>query len=532
MGEVLKPYEGNRPYAFISYAHDDMEKVNQIMAILSKDMKFRLWYDSGLHSGDDWSNKLTQKINQSTAFIVFLSDASILSRHCASEISIAFNNEAIKIIPVWISVPKKLPTNLSYYLGFTQHAFEKMTNEPTVEDICKELNNSIPNSIKDTTIIEDGIIKTCVDDIKELIVDDTITQISDEVCKNKTQLNKVIFGKKLLKIGKEAFRNCINLTSIYIPSNIKHLGDSAFRDCVNITDIKIEKEIELGERAFENCRNLKNISLPNDLKEIYSGLFNSCKSLEKIKLPDSLIAIGDNAFGSCEALKELHIPPTVARIDDAAFVGCTGLTNIVIPEGVYKIGKNVFKDCSNLQSITLPASLVKIDNGSLRGCISLQSIDVNKKNKYYKSYDDIMFNKNKSVLICYPPVKKYDVYEIPDSVSEIEDWAFAYAKNLKQVIIPDSVHRIGEGAFFHCESLERIVIPYSVETIDDTAFRGCSNLKEVYIESETIQDLGWGIFYGCSENLVVYYCSNIVKKYCENQIFKSLPFTPSNPEEE
>ena len=48
---------------------------------------------------------------------------------------------------------------------------------------------------------------------------------------------------------------------------------------------------------------------------------------------------------------------------------------------------------------------------------------------------------------------------------------------------------------------------------------------------ETIQDLGWGIFYGCNENLVVYYCSETVKKYCENQIFKSLPFTPKILEE-
>ena len=47
----------------------------------------------------------------------------------------------------------------------------------------------------------------------------------------------------------------------------------------------------------------------------------------------------------------------------------------------------------------------------------------------------------------------------------------------------------------------------------------------------TIQDLGWGILYCCNENLVVYYCSEVVKKYCENQIFKSLPFTPKILEE-
>lgn len=522
----VKPYEGTRPYTFISYAHTDKDKVLEILGELIDNYSCRVWFDSGLHSGDDWSQMLTSKIEESTAFVVFLSPNSIASRHVISEISIAFAHENIKVIPIWLSKPVKIPSNLTYYLSFTQHAFANATAEPSVAEIVKELDRAIPDSTRDVSKIEDGVLHSCEDNIHDLILPEEVVEIADGVCKNKKYLNTVTFSKKLIKIGKEAFRNCTALTKVYIPKNVKYLGDSAFRDCVNIKELYIENEVELGERAFENCRNLHKLSLPKDLKEIYSGLFNSCKSLTHVKLPESLVAIGDNAFGSCDKLESLDIPLSVARIDDSAFVGCASLKEVVIPEGVYKIGKNVFKDCIGLKSISISANLVKIDTGSLRGCISLENILVNPKNKHYKSFEGVMFNKNKSVLICYPPVKENEVYEIPDSVSEIEDWAFSDCRNLKTVIIPDSVQRIGEGAFFHCENLERIVIPYSVDCIDDTAFRGCTKLKEVYIHSKTIKDLGWGIFYGCSEDLVVYYCSDIVKKYCENQIFKSKFFVP------
>lgn len=520
----FKPYEGSRPYVFISYAHADKSKVLEVMQTLAADYSYRLWYDSGLHSGDDWSQTLTAKIEGSTAFVVFLSEHSIVSRHVISEISIAFSHENIKVIPIWLTKPVKLPTNLMYYLSFTQHAFATATSDPTVAEIVRELDRVIPDSTRDISKIENGILHSCEDNIHDLILPDEVVEIADGVCKNKKYLNTVIFSKKLLKIGKEAFRNCTSLTKIHIPKNVKYLGDSAFRDCVNIKELSIENEVELGERAFENCRNLHKVSLPDDLKEIYSGLFNSCKSLVHIKLPDGLVAIGDNAFGSCDRLESLSIPSTVARIDDSAFVGCSSLKEVVIPEGVYKIGKNVFKDCIGLKTISISANLVKIDAGSLRGCISLENIVVNPKNKYYKSFGGVMFNKNKSKILCYPPVKPDEIYEIPDSVSEIEDWAFSDCRNLKSIVIPDSVQRIGEGAFFRCENLEKVVIPYSVDCIDDTAFRGCTKLREVYIQSKSIKDLGWGIFYGCSEDLVVYYCSDIVKEYCRNQIFKSKPF--------
>ena len=518
-------YEGQRPYVFVSYAHADINVVMPVLEKMSNEYQYRIWYDSGLHSGDDWSERLTAKIKNSTAFIVFLSANSVSSRHVISEVSIAFENENIKVIPVWITPATELPPNLKYYLSFTQHAFAKNEVPPTIDELVLELENSLPDSTRNIAKVENGVLLSCEDSIHDLILDDGIVELADGVCSNKKHLSKVQFNKKIEKIGNEAFRNCTQLTEIKIPKNVRFLGDNAFRDCVNLKSLHIENEIELGERAFENCRNLCDVKLPSDLKEIYSGLFNSCKSLTHIKLPSSLIAIGDNAFGNCDSLQEIIIPPSVARIDDASFVGCTSLSKVSIPDSVFRMGKNVFKDCSSLKEISLPNNLTKIESGCFRGCTSLETIDISHKNKHYKIFDGVMFNKNKSILFAYPPVKSNEVYEIPDSVSEIADWAFANCNNLKTVIIPDSVQKIGEGAFFRCENLEKIVIPYSVDAIEDTAFRGCENLKEVYIESKPIKELGWGIFYGCSHDLTVYYCSDIVKKYCKNQVFKSEPFT-------
>ncbi len=521
----LVPYDGKRPFAFISYSHGDSDTVSEIVEMLQTKYKYRLWFDNGIHSGDDWSEKIVRQLEHCTAFVVFLSPNSVNSRNVGAEISMVFDNKKIKIIPVWITKPCELPGMIKYYLGFTQHAFGKENDTHEPEKIVDDLNYAIPDSIRDATFIKDDILVETEEDIHDLILDNGVCGIGDGACKERLKLNYVEFSKSVESIGHEAFRGCTSLNEMIIPRNIKRIGNSAFRDCVSLGKLVIEEEIEIGERAFENCRKLNDISLPNGLREIYNGVFNSCRNLKSINLPESLIAIGENAFASCDKLTQIHLPKYVTRIDDSVFAGCESLESIEFSDSVSKIGKYVFKDCKSLRSITLPLSLRKIDSGCFRGCLSLERIDVSKRNRNYKSMDGIMFNKNKSVLICYPSKSEGESYDIPDSVCTIEDWAFSDAGNLKEITIPDSVETIGEGAFFHCESLEKIIIPYSVKTINDTAFRGCENLKEVYVECTSVSDWGWGIFYGCSPDLVVYYCHDSVKEYCDSLNIKCKKYT-------
>ncbi len=61
---------------------------------------------------------------------------------------------------------------------------------------------------------------------------------------------------------------------------------------------------------------------------------------------------------------------------------------------------------------------------------------------------------------------------IADSVTLIEENAFACCTSLKEVILPASLRKIGARAFCECERLTDLNIPNYVEEIDVDAFRG------------------------------------------------------------
>lgn len=91
---------------------------------------------------------------------------------------------------------------------------------------------------------------------------------------------------------------------------------------------------------------------------------------------------------------------------------------------------------------------------------------------------------------------------IPNSVSRIEENAFAFATDLSDVTLPldlkeipdhcftgtslvnivlsEGIKDIGEGAFQDCAMLHTVMLPASLKYIDDYAFDGCHNLYEIY----------------------------------------------------
>ena len=93
---------------------------------------------------------------------------------------------------------------------------------------------------------------------------------------------------------------------------------------------------------------------------------------------------------------------------------------------------------------------------------------------------------------------------IPDSVTNIGDYAFSGCWSLSSVVIPDSVTSIGDYAFWNCRSLTDIVIPDSVTSIGESAFKNCISLKSFEIPS-SVSGIGFGAFDGCESltNIVI-----------------------------
>ena len=171
----------------------------------------------------------------------------------------------------------------------------------------------------------------------------------------------------------------------------------------------------------------------------------------------------------------------------------------------------------------------------------LEEIIVSDNNQYYTSLDGVLFNKDKTILYCYPMQKTGDYYEIPESVTVIgySDEAmspFEYVCYLNTVNIPKSTlivfshsfvnMQIGDGnsitnfivdeenpnyksidgVLFSKDSKELIaypsnkrnanyIIPTNVEKIGVAAFSLTRNLRNVTIP-EGVDSIDRRAFYG------------------------------------
>ena len=102
-------------------------------------------------------------------------------------------------------------------------------------------------------------------------------------------------------------------------------------------------------------------------------------------------------------------------------------------------------------------------------------------------------------------------------VNEIGEWAFGYTL-LKSIIIPESVTQIEDYAFCGCENLTNITIPKSVTQIGDSAFAWCKNLTSVTIP-QSVTQIGDYAF-ECCYNLTTIYCKAITPPTLDGDIFK------------
>jgi hypothetical protein len=68
----FQPYEGEEPYLFISYARKDLDSLQPILQSLAR-RGVRLWWDLGLHAGEDYAERLEQRVNTCAGLVVFLS---------------------------------------------------------------------------------------------------------------------------------------------------------------------------------------------------------------------------------------------------------------------------------------------------------------------------------------------------------------------------------------------------------------------------------------------------------------------------
>ena len=386
-------------------------------------------------------------------------------------------------------------------------------------------------------------------DVKTVEIQSPVTSIPAQAFRNCTNLSSVEvgIGSKVQTIGDYAFNNCSRLHAITIPDSVTSIGSSAFAGCIELSSITIPAAVtSIASSAFGNCNLLTEINVAAD-NAAYSSADGVLldKNQKKLifcprgkqgsyEIPSTVESIEQSAFNQCKKLTSVTAAEgsKLTTIYRDAFLYCSALESITIPEGVTSLWLDVFVGCTKLKSINIPASLTSISINNVggspfRSCSLLTAITVEADNPNYSSADGVLFDKNKTKLICCPGGKQGS-YEIPGTVTSIEIGAFYDCKNLtsvtipntvtsidtntfynctglKSVTIPDTVTSIGINAFYRC-GLTSVTIPSRVTSIGNYAFQNCSALTSVTIP-KTVTSIGNGAFGGCTNLSEIVYPS-------------------------
>jgi|SRR5665213_371300 len=270
-------------------------------------------------------------------------------------------------------------------------------------------------------------------------------------------------------IGHYAFDSCGNLTNVTIPDSVTNIGDGAF-EFSGLTRVMIGNSvIRIGENAFAGCTGLASVTIGNSVTSIGDQAFNDCGNLTSVMIGNSVTSIGGWAFGG-DNLTSVTIGNSVTSIGDAAFYGCLNLTNITIPDSVISIGDSAFYDCESLTSVAIKSSVMNIGVSAFNFCLSLRGITVDTNNPSYSSVDGVLFDKSQATLIQYPASKAGSIYTIPDSVTNIEDFAFAGRSSLTSVTIPNGVNSLGFYTFSTDGNLTSVYFTGNAPVANDSTF--------------------------------------------------------------
>ena len=329
-------------------------------------------------------------------------------------------------------------------------------------------------------------------------------------------LQKVTFAEdnNLKGVYEGAFYGCKNLSDIMLPDSIVEISDFAFYGCRKLTDVPVSETTQLKgiyDYAFAYAGFSGDYTTPETLIDIgpYAFMGNRFAS---VTVPDTNywdLVIGIGAFEDCQELTEITVPFIGASFEDNGITwfgyifGAGGyeanatyvpksLKKVNISEGITFVGKYAFSGLTGLEEMSIPHSVQIIYSGAFYETTASYEL-TNVMTFVWHDRDGETHYEVSTIGHVGKGISGH--LQLSDSVTSIEDSAFADCYSLESIVIPFGVTKI--NAFRGCISLTRVVIPDSVTNIGITAFQGCSSLMSIEIP-DSVTSIGYSAFRGCS----------------------------------
>ena len=294
-----------------------------------------------------------------------------------------------------------------------------------------------------------------------------------------------IEGKPVYKIDDIAFSSNGNklrkkqlnaIETVIIPNTVKELGEDVFAGCKKLKKVVFSDAIikipDAGryDGLFAYCSSLIEVILPRYLRYIGTGAF-ACSALKNVNRPDCLEIICSEAFADCKELENVTFPSSVVEIYDRVFRDCDSMTELVFPPHV-KIIREYICSSENLERIVLPAEVEEVEESAFALAKNLKEIVSPAR---YVKWGAMAIDEDSPFYNKYD----YDKNDPSSALMYINYNLIGYKANYSgidyaDVYIKEGTQRLAAFAFSYVRNIEKVHIPSSVIEIDENAFE-CSD---------------------------------------------------------
>lgn len=173
----------------------------------------------------------------------------------------------------------------------------------------------VPEIIDSKTVVSLGENFVSMEDVKEVILPNTITTIK-----------------------KSAFNSCSNLQTLHIPASVTSIGEFVFTNCKSLTNLTCDEE-NVTYTVKDGILYSKD----------YTTLFYAPVG-KNMEFPAEMQTIGTYAFYYSTDFTEIILLENLKTLEEGAFAKCFDLEKITL-KAVEKVGAYAFADNVTLESV-------------------------------------------------------------------------------------------------------------------------------------------------------------------------------------
>ena len=237
-------------------------------------------------------------------------------------------------------------------------------------------------------------------------------------------------------------------TAYIMPDTVTAFINSAFVNTTNLQTVTIGANLQSDQFYRIRFRSAHIKEYKVDSNNPYYSVINGVLFNKK---GDTLLIYPNEAAASYQ------VPEGTVAIEPYAFDD--NLKYIKLPSTLKTIKDSAFSSSSNLISITIPKSVGKMNvNYNFKYLNSLEAIHVESGNKYYASYNGILYNAAKTEMLLLPKAYKKTVLKFPSTLETLSIDKTIY-KKATEIVIPKGLKTIYTDSGDNAKFFDKITLP-------------------------------------------------------------------------